>query len=459
MVPRSGYWTRFPLRYRAAEMGLMAGWLAAGESGSVVSLPGAGRATLLNFLCQRPDALALYLPAHARPVVLVPVDLNTLPDNTLATLYRVILRAFSETRDRFPAELQEAIVTQYRKHEATRDPFLSQSGLRELLLLCQAAGLRVALVLNRFDQFCRAATPEMTTTLRGLRDAFKDTLLYLAGMRQEAIYLTDVPGIEPVAHLLISRVCWVGPLSEADGLFMIHRQTRHLDTAVSPDVSGRLRALTGGLPSLLRIACHWWLAAGGQPDGTWTAQLLARADMQRQLADLWASLSQEEQAVLAALQEPTPEPLKPALQAVLPALVTKGVCRIDAGQGRIASELLAAFVAETPARSRGKVWQHEQTREIYLGAAPVADLKPMERAVLEFLLEYPRIRHTHTQLIEGAWPEDASRDGVSNDALYQAIRGIRKRIEPNPGRPVYVINWRGQPEGGYQFFPEGRPAV
>jgi hypothetical protein len=46
---------------------------------------------------------------------------------------------------------------------------------------------------------------------------------------------------------------------------------------------------------------------------------------------------------------------------------------------------------------------------------------------------------------------------VTDDSLYQVIGGLRKKVEPNPASPCYIINWRGQPEGGYQFFPEGRP--
>jgi DNA-binding response OmpR family regulator len=40
--------------------------------------------------------------------------------------------------------------------------------------------------------------------------------------------------------------------------------------------------------------------------------------------------------------------------------------------------------------------------------------------------------------------------------LQAHIASIRKRIEPNPAKPRYLITWHGRP-GGYQFFPEGKP--
>ncbi|HEX6385526.1 MAG TPA: hypothetical protein VF177_12720, partial [Anaerolineae bacterium] len=87
-MPSSRFWQTFPVTYRRREVAAIAEWISAGESGTVVGLPGTGRATLLGFLCQRPDALQTYLAPYARPVVLVPVDLNNLPDSRLDTLYR-----------------------------------------------------------------------------------------------------------------------------------------------------------------------------------------------------------------------------------------------------------------------------------------------------------------------------------------------------------------------------------
>ncbi|MCA9926476.1 MAG: winged helix-turn-helix domain-containing protein, partial [Anaerolineales bacterium] len=91
------------------------------------------------------------------------------------------------------------------------------------------------------------------------------------------------------------------------------------------------------------------------------------------------------------------------------------------------------------------------------GRTLLTGLAPLEREALRFFVQYPRVQHTYTSIFEAAWPEDVQHAAASNESIQQVIRGIRKKIEPNPGKPVYVVTWRGQPEGGYQFFPEGRP--
>ena len=48
-------------------------------------------------------------------------------------------------------------------------------------------------------------------------------------------------------------------------------------------------------------------------------------------------------------------------------------------------------------------------------------------------------------------------DASGQGEMEQVVAGLRRKIEPDPSRPCYLVNWRGTPEGGYQCFPEGRP--
>jgi hypothetical protein len=452
-------WEKYPESYRTEEMRLLADWIAAGESGAVVGLPGTGRATLLNILCRRPEIFQKYLEVHNQQAILVPVDLNNLPDDDLATLYRTILRSFYEIRDRFEEPIQGAVITLYQKYEAARDPFLPQSGLRELLLKFEEEEKKVVLVMNRFDRFCLDATPQMTRTLRGLRDRFKETLCYIMGMSQEVNYFADLPSVKPLHTILDTHVLWVGPLNEADAVQMIKRELlREADEGVVE----MLLALTGGYPSLIRVVCHWWDELGpNEADfGGW---LLARKSVRNRLAALFNALTQEEQALLRdiadgrnkkdrnILAKPTPYE-----RTVLEGLARKGICLKREQEWKINSRLFEAYPALIPGHSGGRIWLKEKTREVFQGNKPVPDLAPMEQAVLEFFIKNSQKRLTYSDLIEGAWHEfDA--EGVRTDAVYQVVRGIRKVVEPEPSEPRYIVNWRGKPEGGYQFFPEGRP--
>jgi len=475
-------WAAYRPAYRAEEMGIIAAWILSGESGSIVGLPGCGRANLLGFLCHRPEALQSYFPFKAKPIALIPVDLNNLPSNDLSTLYRIFLRSFYGVCEHFDQTLQETIITFFQENQGEQDPFVSQSALLELLLAFQAQQVQVVLVLNRFDRFCQMSTPEMVNTLRGLRDSFKGHLTYIVGMRQEAAYLPDPATLGDMYELVDSNVCWVGAMNEDDANNLIARAT-HTASAYPNDVEvTTMLALSGSFPSLLRTICNWWLITEDRPaESEWEITLLAERSIQHRLAKIWISLTQEEQFILSELQRLQTRAKRERAgnrkatnssskdfdkvfqdftrlnEHTLARLAAKGVCDQIGTGWRVAGELLAAYIATAEGRGRGKIWLDEETEEVYQGPTPLKDLTSLERSILGFLIRHPRIRHTKTDLIISTWPDELRRKGVSDSSLYQVILTLRRKIEPNPGEPHYLTTWRGKPEGGYQFFPEGRP--
>lgn len=475
-------WSTYPNSYRAREIKVIAGWILTNGSGSLVGLPGAGKSNLLGFLCHRPDALAAHLPDSIDRIVMVPLDLNNLPANNLATLYRTILRSFYEYREQFEGEIKEAIGKCYLDNRDARDPFLPLSALRELLSLLKARRIRIILVLDRFDKFCRSATARMTDTLRGLRDSFKETLSYIVGMRQEAAYLPDAGSLGELHELLDMNVCWVGALDETDSRHLIATVTH--STAVPPTESDidALRELSGGIPALLKAACHWWLMTPERPSSGWGRALLEERSFRSRLDRIWSALSLEEQRVFSETQSMN---LRNVLQAAndrsnqgkseqwpqdqakeqvrtLDRLADKGLGQWvgqvgSARRWRSSSSLFSAYVSKIGGKSRGRIWFDGERRLLYQGRKPLENLSPMENTLLLFLIHNPRIRLTYTELIEAAWPEDVQIEGVATEALYQLVRTLRRKIETSPSQPQYIVNWRGKPEGGYQCFPEGRP--
>jgi DNA-binding response OmpR family regulator len=138
-------------------------------------------------------------------------------------------------------------------------------------------------------------------------------------------------------------------------------------------------------------------------------------------------------------------------------LEAQGLVHRTGERWEIGSSLLAARVTAEGESSPGGLWLDEATDIVYRGEEPLDDLSPLEGALLRFFLQQPYARHTHTELIEAAWPEDTLRAGVTTEALYQVVRGVRRKVEPRPSQPRYIVNWRGTPEGGYRCFPEGKP--
>jgi hypothetical protein len=484
-------WASYAPTYRASEMRTLAGWIAFGASGSVVGLGGCGRSNFLRFLGKYPEALQSYLPDVSQPIALVPLDLYDLPSDNLADLYRTILRAFYWASKQFIPPLAQIVADRYLEHRAITDPFLTQTALYDLLLAFQREQVRVVLLMNHFDRFCERSTPQMVNTLRSLRDHFKEILSYIVGMHQEVTYLPDPAILGAMYELLDSHICYVGSMTVDDSRHMLGELLRTATTTPSDaDVEAMLH-LSGGFPSLLKEIGQWWKSTKQHPPAPadWLAPLLDNKAIQRRLERLWQGLTQEEKLALSEVhkqhivnrQVPERKGSTEAVTAIDPAymdsaeaklplgvfygrslsavqcLAAKGCCIHDGSTWRVNGELLAAFVARLAGRIRGRIWFDESARMIYQGQQPIEDLTPLEFNILRFLITHPRMRHTSDTIIDNVWPEDDNKDVVTPNNLQVHISSIRRKLEPNPAAPRFLITWHGRP-GGYQFFPEGKPA-
>ena len=459
-------WEKIPATYRAREIEIIANWIANGVSGSVVGLPGIGKSNFLSFLSHRPEILQELLMSYQIKIGLIPIDLNNLPDDSIATFYRVILRAFYENQEHFDSTLQKVIDTVYKENKASQDPFLVQSALRDLLIHARKQQLRMIFVFDRFEDFGQTITPQIANALRGLRDSFKDTLFYIMGMRQEVAYIDDASILGELYEILDTNICWVWPMNNDDANLLIRQETDLHTIPPSKEDIALFFNLSGGFPSLLKTICSWWKANHHiYPQEQWLKTLLQEHAIKYRLQEISLGLSQEELLALTEMEriygrkkklDPKHEPDR--IHLALNRLTIKGVCKFEDDCWETKSLLLSKYIAKVEMPAKGRIWLDEETEEAYQDKTPIQSLTPLERGVLHFLLRHPRTRHTKSDLILNAWPDDINIEGVTDDSLYQVIGGLRKKIEPIPRKPAYLVNWRGVGEGGYQFFPEGKPA-
>lgn len=429
--------------FRQKEVRVVVDWVLAGVSGAVVGPAGAGKSNFLAFLGHRPEWIAAYFPAGYKPAAFIPIDLNILPNEKPTTFYRVILRAIYESQPQLSPTLYELAGRLYHENQAMRDPFLSQTALQTLLKGFQKEQQTLVFVLDHFDRFCQQPRPAITNSLRGIRDGFKQTLTFLVGMRQAVDYWPEPTALGELHELLDTHTCWLGPMTRPDTYQAIGRHTGRI--TLPPAAQEAIADLSGGYPALVTAICHWWLGQN-DPAGATPQTLLADRAIQNRLAAIWQNLTQEEQLAISRLQRGLPA------GPILNQLTERG---LSLGPQQLFSPLFAHYVAGLQSGGRGKVWLQDGL--IYQGETALSGLTQVELAVLTFLVAHPRQKHSKTDLIFQAWPKELKERGVTDDSLYQIIHQLRQVIEPDPAHPCYLVNWRGRPEGGYQFFPEGKP--
>ena len=464
-------WANYPATYHAREVAIIAEWIATGESGAIVGPSGTGKSNLLGFLSQRPDSLAAHLGEKHSGLAVTLVDLNNLPGDDLATFYRVILRALYESRAKLAGvhpSLAGTIETLYHTIKKENDPFVSQSALREALLMFQSNDIRLALILDPFDRFAQTASPKILDNLRGLRDSFKGTLSYLVSVRHELAYLRDPTELGELYALLDTHVCWVGGMTPADARWVIDNIIQIRGHAFDEETIERLIELTGGYAALLKAAGLWLTRAAVPTDpAEWLEALLAETSVQNRLQTLWQSFTGEEQLLLTELQTLLNQhpPDSAAYQAFCPQhrpgllrLQAKRVCLSENGAWRISSPLLAAYIAHLGLIDTGKIY-HQETNDVILQGRRSLEqaLTPQDRKLLLFFLKHPQKVLRKDEIALALWPEAEVLDrdrGIDDARLQKAVSQLRQVVEKGVETPTYIKTIHGV---GYRFFPEGAP--
>ena len=103
--------------------------------------------------------------------------------------------------------------------------------------------------------------------------------------------------------------------------------------------------------------------------------------------------------------------------------------------------------AVTPFRF-GDIEVNFSRREVTREGTPVP-LTPLEFRLLEVFIRHRGRALGRQRLIDAAWGHDTF---VTDRVVDNQVTNLRKKIEPNPDRPRYLVSLRGM---GYRFDAEG----
>jgi two-component system, OmpR family, alkaline phosphatase synthesis response regulator PhoP len=88
-------------------------------------------------------------------------------------------------------------------------------------------------------------------------------------------------------------------------------------------------------------------------------------------------------------------------------------------------------------------------RELRCPTGPI-HLRPKEFGLLALLASHPGRVFTRRELLDQVWGEG---DRSRSRTVDVHVRWLRSKIEPDPGRPAYLVTVRG---AGYRFDPPQR---
>lgn len=437
-----------PLNFRTETVKAILKCVSAGDSCSLIGIGSVGKSNLLRFL-QRADVRQTYLGEDWQAYLLAYIDLNKLLKPSLWGLLELMLhQLLVEATGHSGADeiTRQTIDELYQRATQPKTKYLALRYLdRAIGLVCNQLGLRIIFLIDEFDELCRRLPARAFAALRALRDDYKYQLMYVVATRLEVARLRAEPlEIEAFEELISSHTIWLGPYGEEGARDMLSRLETRYNTPLEAKLVDEVLRLSGGHPGLLREV--YYLARQPQPSLTQAAR--NSTSLAAECRRIWLSLPPEEQQVLSSLAHSA---ALPASQAkFLDRLAHKGMVKKSGINWEVFSPLLAEFSQQqSPAAAPIQLDSHRRT--LWISGYETPKLTQLEYKLIAFLAQRPGQICTRDELAHHLYPLDTNTwqgDGVSDNRLDSIIKRLRKKIEPHPQEPRYLVTVHGH---GFQL--------
>lgn len=439
-----------PVTYRASEVEQILAALRAGDSCSVVGIGSVGKSNLMRFL-QREDVHRAYLDDDGDQYLFVYVDVNKLLKQSFWGLLELMLHQLMlelANRDADQTILQ-TIDELHRRATAAKTQHLALRYLdRAIGVACNQLDWRLVFLIDEFDELCRTMPPRSFAALRALRDDYKYRLMYVVATRLELKRLrAERLEIEPFEELFSSHTIWLGPYVEDDARLMLRRLAARHSVNLDQKTENEVLSVTGRHPGLMREAYHTVREQSSLFE-TLVRNSRGRDECQR----IWFSLSPEEQQAMVDLANNVAAPA--SQDNTLERLRRKGLVSGPPGdKGQIFSPLFAEYIQRQHPTVGERIYVDHERHTVWVNGYEIGGLTPLEYNLIRYLEKKRGQVCSRDELVQVLYPEDAGFDGegVTDTRLDSVVKRLRKRIEPKPKEPRYIVTLRGH---GFRLVDE-----
>lgn len=385
------------------------------------------------------------------------VDCNRMLEESEQAFYELILRVLLQTLETDSPELSARIQQAYDQLIAPPSKLhIPLSFNQAITTLVESQASQVVLVFDEFDSAFRALAGRVFLNLRALKDRYGQGLSYVTATHRRLIHLRMGEDVDDFIELFRTGVRYVPPLNESDARILI--QSCAKDMAARFDESDRAFILTqaGGHPALTELACRKLAQITGDRQRTASENQLIHRQVRDMLhrdpgvtaecQKIWRDLTDLEQTALESYFRPEQDMTPEAVDELL----RKGVLLADGVEPRFFSALFENFMNRRMAGRREPqtgVRVDVESGQVMVDGQLIQNLTRLEFRLL--LLLYGRLNKICDKysIVESVWGEEYV-DDVYDSAIEKLISRLRKKIEPDPSNPRYVITVRGR---GYKL--------
>lgn len=319
--------------------------------------------------------------------------------------------------------------------------------------LCHQAPMPIILILDEFYDVFQQLPPWPFRQLRALYDSLETRLCFVTGTSHFLENLRPDNEVYEFQELFHMHTVVLHPLPSEDSRAFLRYLAAKYGQRLTTANEARLIEFSGGHPGLLERI--YSIISITQSDLVAPIDItvtdLAKLDpIQKECRRLWSEL-QHEQDGLLALVKGNPPRLSASQKALLE---RKGLLMASPGKPlQLFSPLFAKYIetkfaAPRSVRPQAGVRIDAETGQILVDDKEVTlNLSEPQRKLIRFLYERAGTICSYDDIAEGVWGVG---EGVSPGAIYELVKRVRQKIEPDWRNPRYIVTVPGK---GYRLEP------
>jgi len=434
----------YPQNAREKELNQIIGFISKGLSCQLISIPGAGRSTVLRLLVYNRKVREFHLKEHLDDYRFVYVNFAELPGFTPKDILKSLFLALLTSTETLP-DLHTKLSDLFKESLSLNDESVLLHNLKlAMQQLVPLSGINnIVFLFDRFSEFAQQLTPSFFTYLRSLRTAANNNMAVVFSTHRPLEELLAPDIWKDFYEFFIDNHVYLELLDKPTTdtrLSIIEKEHgKTLDNATKEE----LYTITGGHGKLMKLSATLVLDTSrhsgkpqahpesdpGQARMTLADFLLSHLLIKGSLMEIWEASTKEEQKLLQ--QQKTTDLLN-NLHLPFP----------------LFSEFLIEKIPDKLVPKTVRL--NDSGKEILFGDEPIAGLSSQEFRLLAFFVQHPDTIISRDEIISAVWSESKNQAGVSNEALDQMIYRLRKKIEDEADNPKHILTVKGR---GFRFLP------
>ncbi len=422
-----------PISFRQRTIDRIVQCVENGECCAIIGVGSVGKSNVLRHLT-REDVLEHHIKDKTKNYLFVNIDGNATVERSVWGYYELMFsRLIRTAEEQLGPKWRERFAPLYQQAMDNSSYHLARRNLEHMVhaLRTSEQEYRIVFLMDEFDEVFREIDGRLFAGLRALRDDHKYKLVYVIFGRKELSQVLRITGdYEAFYELFPSNTIGLGPYSDQDARYMIDRLAARREKPISRPTATTIIKLIGAHPGLIRTTTFAVIDGEVNLQGDPRAQLLTNRKIRDEFHKIWEGLDPDEQTALFEISKGNLQVNRDALKM----LQDKKVIERNVPP-RAFCELFAIYVRDDAKTPRFSIDWSRKT--VWLGSEPAKGIIDREFELLSYLYQHHNRVCTRDELVENVLKEDLL--SVNYQKLQSRINRLRRKIEPNPKKPVYLI--------------------